>query len=329
MANVDYDISRSSTSVVFPGQGTQRAGMGRDFHDWSPAARLVFEEASDALGLDLRSLCFEEDERLGLTEYAQPAILTTELAMQRAAAAEVGLEASCFGGHSLGEYSALVAAGALPLAAAVRLVRERGRLMQEAVPVGRGGMTAVIGDDLDRGAIAAALTGLEVAIANENSSEQLVLAGLAADLDVARSRLSEVFGEGGARFVELEVSAPFHSPLMAGIEPAFAARLDDARGRFDVACAGLVTSNFTGGFHASDGDALVDALTRQISGTVRWRSNMEALLERSNEVVEIGPGRPLRAFFKTIGVAVKSITDVRSATRLARHPEPARARGVA
>jgi [acyl-carrier-protein] S-malonyltransferase/trans-AT polyketide synthase/acyltransferase/oxidoreductase domain-containing protein len=292
--------------------------MGQDFHEWSPAARLVFEEASDAADLDLRSLCFADDQRLHLTEYAQPAILTTEVAMQRAAAAEIGLEASCFGGHSLGEYAALVAAGALPLATAVRLVRERGRLMQEAVPVGRGGMTAVIGDDLDRGAIAAALDGLEVAIANDNSSDQIVLAGLAADLATARSRVAEVVAERAARFVDLEVSAPFHSPLMAAIEPAFAVRLREARDAFDVARAGRVTSNFTGGFHGGDGDSLVESLTRQISGTVRWRSNMEALRDRSTDVVEIGPGKPLRAFFKTIGVAVRSITDVRSAARLAK-----------
>src|SRR5689334_12028618 len=129
-------MATPTTTIVFPGQGTQRAGMGQDFHSWSTAARDVYAEASDALGLDLCALCFADDERLGLTELTQPAILATEIAMLRAIETELGLSASTYGGHSLGEYTALVACGALPLASAVRLVRERGRLMQDAVPVG-------------------------------------------------------------------------------------------------------------------------------------------------------------------------------------------------
>lgn len=310
-------MASPSTTIVFPGQGTQRAGMGRDFHEWSGTARAAYEEASEALGLDLCALCFGDDERLGLTEFAQPAILATEVAMQRALGAELGLEAGCFGGHSLGEYTALVAAGALPLADAVRLVRERGRLMQEAVPVGRGGMTAVIGEDLDRDAIAGSLAGLEVAIANDNASTQVVLSGLASDLPIAAERLGAALGDGRVRFVELPVSAPFHSPLMAGIEPAFARLLDAARTRLDAARAALVTSNFSGGFHEPDAGSVVERLVRQISGTVRWRGNMEALAARSKRILEVGPGRPLRAFFKTLGVEVQAITDVRSATRVA------------
>ena len=309
-------MTASRPSIVFPGQGTQRPGMGRDFHQWSEAARLAFEEAGEAIGLDLCALCFaDDDERLGMTEYAQPAILATEIAMLRAIEAEFGLTAACFGGHSLGEYTALVAAGVLPLAEAVRLVRERGRLMQEAVPAGHGGMTAVIGDGLDPQAIGGATDGLQVAIANDNSEAQLVLSGLASDLGVARERIAE--RDQRVRFVDLEVSAPFHSPLMAVIEPAFAEELDGARAKIDAARASLVTSNFTGGFHEADDAAVLDRLVRQISGTVRWRSNMAAIGERSARVIEIGPGRPLRAFFKTIGVEVQTITDVRSASRVA------------
>src|SRR5690242_4279431 len=126
---------RSTTAIVFPGQGSQRPGMGRDFHERFAASRRTYEEASEALGLDLGRLCFEPDERLGLTEYAQPAILATEIAMLRGLAEEHGIGAARFAGHSLGEYTALVAAGVVPLAAAVRVVRERGRLMQQAVPV--------------------------------------------------------------------------------------------------------------------------------------------------------------------------------------------------
>ena len=302
----------SCTTVVFPGQGAQRAGMGRDFSERFPASRHVFEEASDALGLDLASLCFEEDPRLSLTEYAQPAILTTEIAMLRGLAEPFGFQPRRFGGHSLGEYTALVAAGVLPLAEAVRIVRERGRLMQQAVPVGRGTMLAVIGQALDVSALERSIAGLTVTVANDNSPEQVVLSGLAGDVAEAARRLAS---DETLRLVPLDVSAPFHSPLMAGIEPAFAAVLD-ACGGWDAARAPAVTSNLSGGFHEADLAAVRARLVRQVSGMVRWRSNMAALAGGSSRIVEIGPGRPLRAFFKAVGVPVESITDVRSATRL-------------
>jgi [acyl-carrier-protein] S-malonyltransferase/trans-AT polyketide synthase/acyltransferase/oxidoreductase domain-containing protein len=287
--------------------------MGQDFCQRFASSRAVFEEASEALGTDLGALCFDEDARLSLTEYAQPAILTTEIAMLRALGEAFGLEARRFGGHSLGEYTALVAAGAMPLAAAVRIVRERGRLMQEAVPVGRGRMLAVIGRELDLAAVERAIDGLAVTIANDNSPEQIVLSGLAEDVAVAESRLAD--GEG-RRLVALDVSAPFHSPHMAGIEPAFAAVLEAASGGWDASRAPAVTSNLTGGFHDADPAALCGRLVRQISGTVRWRSNMAALADGSIRIVEVGPGRPLRGFFKAVGVTIESITDVRSATRI-------------
>jgi [acyl-carrier-protein] S-malonyltransferase/trans-AT polyketide synthase/acyltransferase/oxidoreductase domain-containing protein len=310
-------MATPTTTIVFPGQGTQRAGMGQDFHSWSTAARDVYAEASDALGLDLCALCFADDERLGLTELAQPAILATEIAMLRAIETELGLSASTYGGHSLGEYTALVACGALPLASAVRLVRERGRLMQDAVPVGRGGMTAVIGDALDAAAIADALDGLTVAIANDNAASQLVLSGLSTDLPRARLRIAALPGHERVRFVDLPVSAPFHSPLMAGIAPAYESALDGARATLDPGPAADVTCNYTGEFHDADADAIVDRLIRQIAGTVRWRDNMAAIARRGGRVIEIGPGRPLRGFLKTVGIDAATITDVRSATRVA------------
>jgi malonyl CoA-acyl carrier protein transacylase len=135
----------TARAIVFPGQGSQRPGMGKDFHERFAVAREVYAEASAAAGLDLEALCFGEDERLGLTEFTQPAILTTEIAMLRALEAEFGVEGELFAGHSLGEYTALVAAGVLALADAVRLVRKRGALMQQAVPAGEGAMIAVIG----------------------------------------------------------------------------------------------------------------------------------------------------------------------------------------
>ena len=307
-------VTRPPTTVVFPGQGSQRPGMGRDFDGRFDASRRVYDEASEALALDMRRLCFAPDSRLALTEYVQPAILATEIAMLRGRAEAFGMTAQRFGGHSLGEYTGLVAAGVIPLGDAVRIVRERGRLMQEAVPVGRGRMVAVIGQSLDGSVIERALEGLTVTVANDNSPDQVVLSGLGDDVRAAERRLAE--GAAGAflRLVPLDVSAPFHSPLMAPIEPAFAAVLASAR--WDTTNAPRVTSNLTGGFHGRDPAALRRRLVRQISGTVRWRSNMHALTDRPTRVLEIGPGRPLRGFFKAIGVSVESITDVRSAERV-------------
>lgn len=301
------------TTVVFPGQGSQRAGMGRDFCERFPGSRRVFDEASEALGLDVGTLCADE-ARLALTEYAQPAILTTEIAMLRGLAEAYGLEARRFGGHSLGEYTALVAAGVMPLADAVRIVRQRGRLMQEAVPVGRGRMLAVIGQGLDAATVERALQGLSVTVANDNSPEQVVLSGLAGDVGAVAARLAEC--ETDLRMVPLEVSAPFHSPLMEGIEPTLAGVLEASSLRWDVARAPAVTSNLTGGFHDADAAAIQARLVRQVSATVRWRSNMAALTSAPTRVVEIGPGRPLRGFFKAAGVTIESITDLRSAERV-------------
>jgi [acyl-carrier-protein] S-malonyltransferase/trans-AT polyketide synthase/acyltransferase/oxidoreductase domain-containing protein len=287
--------------------------MGQDFHDRFASSRGIYEEASDALGMDLRRLCFTDDDRLALTEYAQPALLTTEIAMLRGLAEGFGVHGAHFGGHSLGEYTALVAAGVVPLADAVRIVRERGRLMQAAVPVGAGRMVAVVGRSLDRSVVTDALAGLEVVVANDNSPDQVVLSGRSADVARALQRLDG----RGLRLVELEVSAPFHSPLMAPIEPAFAAVLAAASDGWDVRHAPAVTSNLIGGFHAADPALVRSRLVHQISGTVRWRENMEALAARSQEVIEVGPGRPLRGFFQAIGISVLAITDLRSAERLA------------
>jgi [acyl-carrier-protein] S-malonyltransferase/trans-AT polyketide synthase/acyltransferase/oxidoreductase domain-containing protein len=289
--------------------------MGRDFAERFPVSGRVFDEASDALGLDLRRLCFDDDARLGLTEYAQPAILTTEIAMWRALEDAFGLRAARFGGHSLGEYTALVAAGVIPLADAVVIVRERGRLMQQAVPPGRGAMVAVIGDALSDDAIAEATAYLTVTIANDNAPTQVVLSGLTDHIATAASRLTARGDLPPVRVVPLDVSAPFHSPLMAPIESPFAGVLQQASARWRTEHATKVTSNLSGGFHDAEPDGLRARLVRQVSGTVRWRANMAALLSTPTRLLEIGPGRPLRGFFKAIGVAVASITDLRSAER--------------
>jgi [acyl-carrier-protein] S-malonyltransferase len=295
------------TAVVFPGQGSQRPGMARDFHGEFQAARDAFAEASEASGLDLAAISFGDDERLNLTEYTQPCILTAEIAMLAVLRSEMGLEAGWFGGHSLGEYTALVAAGVLGLGDAARLVRRRGALMQQAVPAGEGAMLAVIGRGLDLEELRAALEGLEVDAANHNSSSQIVVSGSAAGVEKAKERLAAK----GRRLVPLNVSAPFHSRLMRSVEPAFAEDL--AAVKIDAARAPHVASNYTGGFHAAEPAAVRDALVKQISGTVRWVDDMRALAEQASRIVEVGPGRPLSGFFKDVGVTVDAITDLRGA----------------
>jgi [acyl-carrier-protein] S-malonyltransferase len=307
--------SGHACAVVFPGQGSQRAGMARDFHTRFAVSRDAFTEASDALGLDVAALCFEEDERLDRTEYTQPAILTAEIAMMRALDAEFGLRPSYFGGHSLGEYTALCAAGVLPLSTAVRLVRKRGALMQDAVPIGAGAMVAVIADGIAERGLAGALSDLDVDLANSNSITQVVLSGERTAIDRAQVRVAELFAGAPHEIVPLNVSAPFHSRMMRGIEAPFRAALDAVASELHPERASIVTSNLTGGFHRPELDALCDALTRQLSGTVDWIGNMRALASVATAIYEVGPSRPLRGFFKAAGREVTAIVSVVSAER--------------
>ncbi|RMD83457.1 MAG: ACP S-malonyltransferase [Candidatus Dadabacteria bacterium] len=310
-------LGQTACGVVFPGQGAQRPGMARDFYEAFSEARLAFEEASEACSLDLARLCFEESERLGLTEYAQPAILTAEIAMFRVVQKEAGLRPDYFGGHSLGEYTALVAAGVLGFSSAVRIVRQRGRLMQEAVPEGRGGMVAVVGGRLDRHAVFRALDGLEVAVSNDNSPSQIVLSGLRPSLEEARRRIATIFGGREAlRTVWLDVSAPFHCELMRPVELPLQEILEREAKVESLAAAEHVTSNYTGTWHQGDRSLLMRNLARQAVATVRWRDNMDALASVCGRIVEIGPSAPLRGLFENIGVPVRSITGLRALERL-------------
>jgi [acyl-carrier-protein] S-malonyltransferase/trans-AT polyketide synthase/acyltransferase/oxidoreductase domain-containing protein len=307
-------MDKQGIAAVFPGQGAQRPGMGKDFYDGIPESRRTFEEAADALGWDVAGLCFSEDERLNLTEFTQPCIVTTEIAMLRGLAARYGFQASCFGGHSLGEFTALVAADALPFGEAVRIVQARGRLMQGAVAPDVGAMTALIAEDLDPEAAQGLLTGLAVDVANINSTRQLVLSGEAHDVAAAEARLAEALKErSGLRFVRLNVSAPFHSRLMAPILEPFSQVLKDQGPGLAAGAATAVTSNYRGGFHEGSLAAVHEALVLQISNAVRWRANMAALAGRAGRIVEIGPGRPLRDFFRTIGVECVSVTTLATA----------------
>ena len=305
------------SAAVFPGQGSQRPGMGRDFAQSFPAANAVFEEASDALGFDLKVLCFERDPRLNLTEFTQPAVLAVEIAMVRTLADISGFAPSLLAGHSLGEYTALVAAGVIPLAQAVRLVHRRGRLMQEAVPPGEGAMAAIMQRRVDRAALAACLDGLTVDIANDNAPGQVVISGLAADVAAALQRLHGTAAFTGAQTRLLNVSAPFHCRLMSAVEPPLRALLEEAAAHWNVAAAPRVWSNVTAAPHEPDRAAVVERLVGQVSRRVRWVEIMEQFGQAGiGPIIEIGPTATLRPFFQMAGLNAHVVADVATARRL-------------
>jgi len=304
-----------AVAVVFPGQGSQKPGMARDFHDAFAVSRDAFAEASDALHLDLAALCFGDDARLDRTEFTQPAILTAEIAMMRALEREFGLRPTYYGGHSLGEYTALCAAGVVPLGTAVRLVRKRGALMQDAVPVGEGAMVAVVADGVADLAIEREIAELGVDVANRNSANQIVLSGERASVEHASARIAQLLADAPHEIIALNVSAPFHSRKLRGIESDFRAALTAVAAELAATRAAVVTSNLTGGFHRPELESLLEALTRQLSGTVDWIANMRALSDVASEIYEVGPGRPLRGFFKSAGREVTAILSVRTAEK--------------
>lgn len=309
-------MNNEKLAVVFPGQGSQRAGMGKDFCDSSVVAGNTFEEASDVLGWDVPALCFNENEKLHLTEYAQPCILATEIAMYRTIQSEFQISPSFFGGHSLGEYTALVAAGVLSYKDALGVVRERGRLMQEASPVGIGSMTAVIGENLPVDLIQKALDGLPVDIANINSLQQIVISGRADSMDTAVLHIQKTLPSPDAlRFVPLNVSAPFHSRFMDTIKGRFQEVLNQVPDGMHPENAEKVTSNYTGFFHTNSSLEIIQKLVEQLSHTVKWKDNMSLISQQASQICEIGPNRPLRKFFQSIGVNCFSITSYSSAMK--------------
>lgn len=289
--------------LIFPGQGSQSPGMGKDLAEKFPVARQVFEEADDALGFAISRLCFEGPaEDLQLTENTQPAILTVSIAAFRAMM-DADISAPAFvAGHSLGEYSALVAAGALSLSDAVRTVRARGRYMQEAVPVGTGAMAAVLGGELSEilRVCEEASGGQVCSVANFNSPGQAVIAGNTEAVDRAIEGLSGV----AKKVVKLKVSAPFHCALMKPAQDKLAADLE----RLDFKAPAMPVVTNVDARATTAPDELRDALVRQVSAPVRWVDSMQLLIEQSaGPFVEVGPGKVLSGLMRQINRGVKTL----------------------
>ena len=284
-------------AYIFPGQGSQSPGMGKDLADKFPAARQVFEEADEALGFALSDLCFNGPaEQLQLTENTQPAILTTSVAALRAMESEGFPKPDFVAGHSLGEYSALVAAGSLSLTDAVRTVRKRGQYMQDAVPVGTGAMAAILGADLEAvdAACAEAGQGEVCSAANINSPNQIVIAGAAAAIDRA---IEIVKARGAKRAVKLNVSAPFHCAMMMPAQDRLALDLNDLE--FKDLAPPLVTN--VGATPINKGAEARDGLVRQVSQPVRWLQSVEFLATHGVQTfIEIGPGKVLSGLVRQI-----------------------------
>jgi [acyl-carrier-protein] S-malonyltransferase len=286
-----------TVALLFPGQGSQAAGMGKALAQQFPIAARTFAEADEALGVPLSTLCFEgPDEDLKLTTNAQPAILATSIAALRVLEQETGIPPAVVAGHSLGEYAALVAAGALAFADALRVVRERGRLMQEAVPVGVGAMAAIF--NLSSDEVAQVCTevaqGEIVSPANLNGGGQVVVAGHA---NAVRRAVAAAKARGAKRAVELAVSAPFHCALMSPAAEGLARMLASVPVRpLTVPVIANVTADMN-----QDPLCVKDLLVRQVTAPVRWEESMVRLKSLGCEVaIEVGPGKVLAGLLKRI-----------------------------
>ncbi len=307
-------MQKEQTVIVFPGQGSQKVGMGSDFAQ-HPSAKLLFEQADDILKFKLSTLMHSGDSaELSLTENTQPALLLAGIAalkvMEDEAEKYLPELASFVAGHSLGEYTALVAAGVLSFEDGISLVRLRGQAMQRAVPVGQGKMAAVLGLNIEN--VEKIATKANVYIANDNSNGQVVLSGAADAIDSACLIAKEF---GAKRAVILPVSAPFHCPMMA----AAAEEMASAFTKVEFSAPKLpVVSNITA-IAETDGEAFKELLTKQITGTVRWRESMQMLANNGVEhLIELGCGNVLtglaaRCDARLNGVAMSTVADTKAA----------------
>lgn len=282
----------SKIAFIYPGQGAQKAGMGKDFYENSPLARDIYDQASECLGLDMKALCFEENDLLDQTEYTQAAMVTTCLAMTEVLK-EQGAAPDVTAGLSLGEYCAIAEAGAMHIMDAIRLVRIRGQLMQHTVPSGEGGMAAILGMDADR--IDRVIGTMEhVTVANYNCPGQIVITGTASSVKEAAEALKEA---GAKRTVILNVSGPFHSSMLQSAGEKLGQKL--AKVQIDALRIPYVT-NVTAEY-VTDSSRIRELLTRQVYLPVRWEQSIRKMIAQGVDTfVEIGPGRTLTGFLRKI-----------------------------
>ena len=282
----------SKTAFLFPGQGVQKCGMGEDFYRSSPQAARLFDEAGKAIGLDMKALCFEKNDLLDQTEYTQAALVTTYLAISRELE-QRGIKPDITAGLSLGEYAAIAVAGAMSDLEEIHLVRKRGMLMQHTVPAGEGAMCAILA--LDEKKIEEVLDDIpDVTIANYNCPGQIVITGKTEAVKTAAEKLKEA---GARRTLMLNVSGPFHSPMLKAAEKDLRQELEQIQ--FKKLQIPYVTN--VNAQKITEESEIADLLVRQMYSPVRWMQSMQTLIEdQVDTFIEIGPGKTLEGFLKKI-----------------------------
>ena len=304
----------SKIAFIFPGQGAQVCGMGKDFYEQTEIGKQVFDKASELLGFSMPELCFEENDRLDITEYTQAAMVTTSIAMMKVLTDRTGIKPDVAAGLSLGEYCAIAAAGVMSWEDAITTVRQRGMLMQEAVPVGVGAMAAVLAMDAKK--IEEVIGNIEgVQIANYNCPGQIVISGLKEAVETACEKLKEA---GAKRTVMLNVSGPFHSKMLTGAGEKLGRVLEGVEVHTPVI---PYVANVTASY-VTDAKEVKPLLEKQVSSSVRWQQSVEAMLaDGVDTFVEIGPGKTLAGFMKKIdrtvkGINIEKLEDIAKAAEL-------------
>lgn len=284
-------------AFIFPGQGAQKAGMGKDFYETFDLVKEIYDSAGKWLALDMKSLCFEENDKLDLTEYAQPALVTTCLAMAKVLRNR-GIEPDVTAGLSLGEYCAIATAGAIRLEDAIKTVRKRGLLMEQAVPAGQGSMAAVLGmtvEEIDN--IVEPIA--DVSVANYNCPGQIVITGKKAAVEEASEKLQKA---GAKRVIPLNVSGPFHSAMLKEAGGQLAQVLDQIPiSKLQIPYVTNVTAEYI-----KDDQKIRGLLAKQISSPVKWQQSVETMIaDGVDTFIEIGPGKTLAGFMRKINRNVK------------------------